>query len=187
MRNGNFDLLLSNGDEYNVLILPMRNGNKVESETHQSLSFMSLSYLWGMETWRRFKSYGAWYLVLILPMRNGNQIYRLWRLLIFFDSLSYLWGLETHLGILNVKKRIICPYPTYEEWKREIITFLSSSYIRPYPTYEEWKPNHPKNHSGLSICPYPTYEEWKQTASSKRNVWWRRSLSYLWGMETIQF
>ncbi len=54
--------------------------------------------------------------LFILPMRNGNS---------FSKSLA-------HSGTLSF-------YPTYEEWKRFSVSFLSIRIDTFYPTYEEWK------------------------------------------------
>ena len=99
-----------------VLILPMRNGNILQSnQIIQAGTF--LSYLWGMETLQPWLDLCQDSLVLILPMRNGNQnsfgftgrnslgsypTYEEWKQpkLFFefrktFEFLSYLWGMET--------------------------------------------------------------------------------------------
>ncbi len=62
-----------------VLILPMRNGNKI-------LSFMQYSRE----------------IVLILPMRNGNLLFLSFYILLFY-----------------------CSYPTYEEWKPDMLFAIS--------------------------------------------------------------
>ena len=56
---------------FNVLILPMRNGNMIMCCTVM-LCGMFLSYLWGMETISSLAIWIVLYPVLILPMRNGN-------------------------------------------------------------------------------------------------------------------
>ena len=78
MRNGNFVILVTRVRFYLVLILPMRNGN------------CNLSY------WRKDD-----FAVLILPLRNGNPFSQ--RIFITPSAfLSYLWGMET----LFIKHRI---------------------------------------------------------------------------------
>ncbi len=77
-------------------------------------------------------------MVLILPMRNGNSD-------IIDDPFMEIEG----------------SYPTYEEWKRELLTKIDENLIGSYPTYEEWK-HKIQLHTLLSLpCSYPTYEEWK--------------------------
>ena len=58
---------------WNVLILPMRNGNTIIALCHLSPTFLFLSYLWGMETSSRY---------------SKNSFFGIW-------FLSYLWGMET--------------------------------------------------------------------------------------------
>jgi len=53
-------------------------------------------------------------------------------------------------------------YPTYEEWKLNVIYWTSYKKISSYPTYEEWKLASLKYQSLFILCSYPTYEEWKQ-------------------------
>jgi len=55
-----------------VLILPMRNGNKLVKELIASWICEFLSYLWGMETQSSNLLHSFLKAVLILPMRNGN-------------------------------------------------------------------------------------------------------------------
>jgi len=84
-----------------VLILPMRNGNIIQSPQ----SFASLY-------------------VLILPMRNGNLISYQFSPSIF-AFLSYLWGMETFDVFLHIPF-LPSSYPTYEEWKQ--FNFFASSW-----------------------------------------------------------
>jgi len=101
---------------FTVLILPMRNGNKIEELLYEAGMWSSyptyeewkqiisglfycflkwfLSYLWGMETIIKCVIFTSFSFVLILPMRNGNNW--LWRFALAIGVfLSYLWGMET--------------------------------------------------------------------------------------------
>ena len=78
---------------HRVLILPMRNGNN-SNGLSAYISYLFLSYLWGMET--------------ILSIIRISEKFRF---------LSYLWGMETIFLFLLVLPYILRSYPTYEEWK----------------------------------------------------------------------
>ena len=117
MRNGNFSMLDECTEYEKVLILPMRNGNIIQS----SQSFASLhhrSYP-TYEEWKPRSTLGARSVlkeVLILPMRNGN--------------------ITKYTVFVKLKT---CSYPTYEEWKLHFLYLFIFFHFRSYPTYEEWK------------------------------------------------
>jgi len=168
----------------NVLILPMRNGNKTKISSSPRLCS-----------------------VLILPMRNGNIVFCL-NVYLTFSFLSYLWGMETTTSFASATNVISCSYPTYEEWKPYGFAPSCKEASSSYPTYEEWKQYFPQicsfaNQAFLSylwgmetnthrfflilgLCSYPTYEEWKHDKRMERTSRVRvEFLSYLWGMETF--
>ena len=99
-----------------------------------------LSYLWGMETLESLYQPIFRALVLILPMRNGNYSLQKYR----------------------CKNLYSCSYPTYEEWKHEVIIGDSDEMY-------------------VLILPMRN-GNWVSTACWARLS---RFLSYLWGMETI--
>ena len=58
--------------------------------------------------------------------------------------------------------KLICSYPTYEEWKHKSIDEENFEKYSSYPTYEEWKlPKPAKDWLAETLGSYPTYEEWK--------------------------
>jgi len=79
----------------NVLILPMRNGNRVLIQT---MNGNWLSSYPTYEEWKRFN--------LIDNLDESLK-----------EFLSYLWGMETLLSPFSSPFLISCSYPTYEEWK----------------------------------------------------------------------
>ena len=79
---------------HRVLILPMRNGNN-SNGLSAYISYLFLSYLWGMET--------------ILSIIRISEKFRF---------LSYLWGMETHIFQPIFVFVQLSSYPTYEEWKQ---------------------------------------------------------------------
>jgi len=81
-----------------VLILPMRNGNL-----------------------RLFRGLFIFFIVLILPMRNGNQTFACLLSTCLAKFLSYLWGMETLLNWHYTTFISHCSYPTYEEWKLDVL------------------------------------------------------------------
>ena len=141
MRNGN-RLLACQIDftEEIVLILPMRNGNILEL-----LWFVPntafLSYLWGMETL---------YNVNEVKIKVMKFLSYLWGMetvekgRIYFYKLpgflSYLWGMETFgldcLLVWNLRVLILPMRNGNLHHLTRVVSRLQGS----YPTYEEWKP-----------------------------------------------
>ena len=162
MRNGNKILRLAWETFLWVLILPMRNGNL------NKFSIFKNKELGSYPTYEEWKpSFARCSIslisVLILPMRNGNE------------------GFE-----IKNSNNLYSSYPTYEEWKPYNSYWAFQFYLSSYPTYEEWKLPPPFQFVLFFPRSYPTYEEWKLSILTLTNLAkWLWFLSYLWGMETI--
>ncbi len=146
-----------------------------------------LSYLWGMETEKGYNS--SFYFS--------------------FCFLSYVWGMETSRRLYSWGYFCNTFYPTYEEWKQDILTKKNSdygsflSYLWGMETLWTKKflvkrihlfilPMRNGNETGLqeflgvsSLAFYPTYEEWKHVAQVFSYPVQEYFLSYLWGMEWV--
>jgi len=94
MRNGNKSSLYSKPSNISVLILPMRNGN------HWRNSILS------EKSNRSYPTYEEWKLWFLIGKIKGAKMF-----------LSYLWGMETLFLIILKDSPHGCSYPTYEEWK----------------------------------------------------------------------
>jgi len=122
-----------------------------------------LPYLWGMETWSKFR--------VFIAFLGSYRTYEEWKhpkipvnLYISVLFLPYLWGMETNFDKLffHLFKR---SYRTYEEWKLRNLSDVQAAFESSYRTYEEWK-----RRSGIStwkcnLSSYRTYEEWKHRYS----------------------
>jgi hypothetical protein len=111
----NFLLLLSLS--FRVLILPMRNGNNINSTGSSNIYH---TYLCSYPTYEEWKYKDSKYRQIFL---RSYPTYEEWKNFHF-----------PHAAIC------LCSYPTYEEWNvskfnEPVKKFLSGS----YPTYEEWK------------------------------------------------
>jgi len=108
-----------------VLTVPMRNGNKIWTQTMDSrLKF--LPYLWGMETWsswpkkqtrrlRSYRTYEEWKLICLIK-----------RLIGCYGFLPYLWGMET----INPFQRMWC--------KNEFLPYLWGMETTPWSIRKVW-------------------------------------------------
>ena len=94
MRNWNHQEIQEKAAKLLVFILPMRNWNFVFFRCPRFLLATFSSYLWGIETKRRFSLCLRTFSVFILPMRNWNDG-KLCRAFCCRPFSSYLWGIET--------------------------------------------------------------------------------------------
>ena len=143
-----------------------------------------LSYLWGIETWYWDNTGIRWSKDFILPMRNwnNNKEYKF-----KFNSkwiLSYLWGIETVEPEWFRQRTItILSYL----WGIETLLLLKNySYHSPgfYLTYEELKQFH------TPIFAVPLWDfilpmrNWNGVSNVGKSTAKDWILSYLWGIET---
>ena len=143
-----------------------------------------ISYLWGMKTFLKSSTAPVSNRVYILPLRNENS------------GTPWL-----------ASRTCFSLYPTFEEWKHNVIVDIHIRFTSLYPTFEEWKqkykdqeqatlavvyilPLRNENRStsictGIHLqCLYPTFEEWKRFCSPVAVVSDSAFISYLWGMKT---
>jgi len=175
-----------------VLILPMRNGNKLftivpeliingsyptyeewkpssKNTANSSSVAPFLSYLWGMET--------------RLVQWIWNDYYK--------RFLSYLWGMETTENILlecqNNHYVLILPMRNGNKGLRDICTLIVTG---SYPTYEEWKlcfVNEKIIFLDFLVLILPMRNGNILSAVTAPAAIFAEFLSYLWGMETSIF
>jgi len=102
-------------ENYRVLTVPMRNGNRVNGKNRQTTAK-----------------------VLTVPMRNGNKDLLMY--LVIYLLSSYRTYEEWKLP-WAYPKSLLLPgsYRTYEEWKPSLIWIKLNRFLRSYRTYEEWK------------------------------------------------
>ena len=126
------------GSDTQVLILPMRNGNRQFDPN--TAEFEECSY----------PTYEEW------KLETATVSYNCWS-----TFLSYLWGMETQSSPV-LHYLLPCSYPTYEEWKQPFIhgyvdlsRYVFLSYLWVMETYKI------QSIKNLIQRSYPTYEEWK--------------------------
>ncbi len=79
---------------------------------------------------------------------------------------SYLWGMETSLGRLEYRENRPYSDPTYEAWKRSLLTHFEFFLCHSDPTYEAWKLHVKGVKEDDEFDSDPTYEAWKQVADA---------------------